>query len=471
MRRLLVIVAAAWLPGCAVGPDYHPPEAPSPAAFGDADGAVYTAAEPVLAWWQTLDDPLLDQWMEEAVLRNHDIRIAETSIRAARAVLGGRKLERYPIATTQFSALKQEDSAAAALAPDPSQRLYDVTLDASWELDFFGRVRRSVQAAVAEANAATEDLRDTFVVVSAELARTYFEVKGARYRLSVAERNAENQRQTFDLTQALLEGGRGTDLDIARARAQLESTLASIPPIERDIDSGLHRLAVLLGESPNAIGPLLAATADLPPLPALLDIGDPAGLLRRRADVRSAERTLEADTARVGVAVADLFPRVSLLGSVGFLSASASDLGERDTRMTSFGPFLTWAAFDLGRVRANVRVANANLDAALLRYEQTVLLALEETENALFGFTSTRTRQARLEIAAQASQEAADLARLRYRDGADSFLTVLDAERRLLEAQDQLAQSATDTALAFVLLYKALGGGWEAVDERLQGAN
>ena len=316
----------------------------------------------------------------------------------------------------------------------------------------------------------TRGLRDTFVIVSAELARTYFEVKGTQYRLDVAQQNAENQRQTFELTQALLAGGRGTDLDIARARAQLESTLASIPPLERDINSGLHRLAVLLGDSPSALGSALAASAELPLLPRILEIGDPAGLLRRRADVRLAEYSLQAETARVGIAVADLFPRVSLLGSVGFLSTSSSDFGDRDTRATRLGPFLSWPAFDLGRVRASIDVANANMDAALLRYEQTVLIALEEAENALFGFTSARTRQARLEVAADASQEAADLARLRYRDGADSFLTVLDAERRLLEVQDQLAQSATDTALAFVLLYKALGGGWQAVDEKLQAA-
>jgi multidrug efflux system outer membrane protein len=194
-------------------------------------------------------------------------------------------------------------------------------------------------------------------------------------------------------------------------------------------------------------------------------------MLRRRADVRFAEYALQGETARVGVAVADLFPRVSLLGSVGYAAASASDLGESGTRATRFGPFLSWAAFDLGRVRANIRVANTDMDAALLRYEQTVLGALEETENALFGFTSARTRQARLEVAAQASQQAADLARVRYREGVDSFLTVLDAERRLLEVQDELARSATDTALAFVLLYKALGGGWQAVDDRLQAAN
>ena len=466
MKPRSLATAVALLAGCAVGPDYERPQLDSPATFASADGAVYGAAEPVLAWWQTLDDPLLHGWLETALLQNHDIRIAETNLRAARAVLGSRRLARYPIATSQLSALEQDASAAASLAPD--QRFYDASLDVSWELDFFGRVRRSVQAAAADANAATEALRDTYVLVAAELARTYFELKGTRYRLSVAQRNADNQRQTFELTQALLEGGRGTDLDIARARAQLESTLASIPPLERAINGNSHRLAVLVGELPETFARALPADAGLPPLPQVLDIGDPEGLLRRRADVRFAEYALQAETARVGVAMGDLFPRVSLLGSVGWVATSASDLGESDTRTTSFGPFLSWAAFDLGRVRANIRVANADMDGALLRYEQTVLIALEETENALFGFTSARARQARLEVAAGASEQAAELARLRYRDGADSFLTVLDAERRLLEAQDQLAQSATETGLAFVLVYKALGGGWQAVDERLQ---
>lgn len=470
MKRWLP-AAAALVAGCAVGPDYEQPRVDTPAAFGSADGAVYGAAEPALAWWRTLDDPLLHDWLEAAVLQNHDVRIAETNLRAARAVLGSRKLERYPIATARSSAIDQEQSAAVALTPDRDQRVYDLGLDATWELDFFGRVRRSVQAATADANAATEALRDTFVIVSAELARTYFELRGARYRLTVAERNAENQRQTFELTQSLLEGGRGTDLDIARARAQLESTLASIPPLESAIVSGAHRLAVLLGETPETFVRALAADSGLPALPEVLDIGEPAGMLRRRADVRFAEYALQAETARVGVATADLFPRVSLLGSVGYVSTSASDLGEGETRTTRFGPFLSWAAFDLGRVRAGIRVANADMDAALLRYEQTVLVALEETEGALFGFTRARTRQARLEVAAEASEQAADLARVRYREGVDSFLTVLDAERRLLEAQDELARGATDTALAFVLVYKALGGGWEAVDDRLQAAN
>jgi multidrug efflux system outer membrane protein len=370
MRRRSFAIAATLLGGCAAGPDYEPPQVASPTAFGSAEAGVYGAAEPALAWWQTLDDPLLDEWLATALLKNHDIRIAETNLRAARAVLGSRKLERWPIATARLSSIEQEQSTVLlAAGADRDQRFYDAALDATWELDFFGRVRRSVQASTADANAATEALRDTYVIVSAELARTYFELKGARYRLLVARQNADNQRQTFELTQALLEGGRGTDLDIARARAQLESTLASIPPLESEINGTSHRLAVLLGLTPETFVQALPADAALPALPQVLDIGEPGGMLRRRADVRFAEYALQAETARVGVATADLFPRVSLLGSVGYVATSASDLGNGATRTTSFGPFLSWAAFDLGRVRASIRVANADMDAALLRYE------------------------------------------------------------------------------------------------------
>ena len=466
-------MAVALLAGCAVGPDYEQPQVPSPTAFGSADAAVYGAAEPALAWWQTLDDPLLHEWLEAALLQNHDLRIAETNLRAARAVLGARKLERYPIATSQLSALEQEQSAAVALAPDRDQRIYDVSLDATWELDFFGRVRRSVQAATADANAATEALRDTFVIVSAELARTYFELKGASFRLSVAQQNAENQRQTFELTQALLAGGRGTDLDIARARAQLESTLATHPAAreryqQRRAPPG-RAARPTAGDVRASAGRRRHRAARAAASARYRRTRGHAAQARRRAlrGVRVASR----NGARRRCDGRSLSARLVCWDPSGYVATSASDLGDGDTRTTRFGPFLSWPAFDLGRVRANIRVANADMDAALLRYEQTVLIALEETENALFGFTSARTRQARLEVAAEASQQAADLARVRYREGVDSFLTVLDAERRLLEVQDELARSSTDTALAFVLLYKALGGGWEAVDERLQAAN
>ncbi|MDX1518572.1 MAG: TolC family protein, partial [Gammaproteobacteria bacterium] len=256
-------------------------------------------------------------------------------------------------------------------------------------------------------------------------------------------------------------GGMGTNLDIVRSQAQLETTLASIPLIETEIMRAMHRLAVLVGKNPVELQTRLAKREPLPDLPELVSIGQPSELLRRRPDIQSAERRLAAATARIGVATADLFPRVSLNGSIGFVATSLSGLGESDFRTTSFGPFLSWPAFDLGRVRARIDAADATADGALAGYEKTVLTALEETENALVRFSRARNRQVHLGVAATASAEAVELARLRYTNGVDSFLNVLDAERQLLDIQDQLAISETETGLALVALYKALGGGWE----------
>lgn len=331
---------------------------------------------------------------------------------------------------------------------------------------------RSIEALEADEGAAIAALRGVAVTLTAEVARTYLELRGTQNRLAVARENAENQRETYELTQVLLEGGRGTDLDLARAEAQLQQTLAGLAPLESEIAAAAHRLGVLTGRLP---GEWLAELDEgiegpegpvaLPTLPATLRIGEPADLLRRRPDIRAAERRLAGQTARVGIAVGDLFPRVRLLGGLGFLSTSASDIADSGSTTASIGPFLSWPAFDLGRVRQRIAAAEADTDAALAAYEQTVLIALEETENALVDYARSRERQARLAVAADASQRAAELATVRYRFGADSFLTVLDAERRLLEVQDLHAESSTRAAVAFVQLYKVLGGAWAVQPE------
>jgi multidrug efflux system outer membrane protein len=293
------------------------------------------------------------------------------------------------------------------------------------------------------------------------VARTYVELRGAQYRLEVAERNAENQQSTFELTQSLLEGGRGTDLDLARAEAQLQQTLAGLPLLRAQIVGAIHRLGVLVGQPPQSLRGELLEAKPLPELPAGFAIADPAELLRRRPDVQSAERSLAALTARIGVVTAELFPRVTLGGSLGVLATDAGDLLDGASRQTSIGPFLSWAAFDLGRVRRRIDASEAEALAAVAVYERTVLDALEEAESALVAYQAQRERHARLAIAADAGARAAELARVRYRYGADSFLSVLDAERRLLEAQDDVARSATDAGLAYVAVYKSLGGGWQ----------
>jgi outer membrane protein, multidrug efflux system len=282
----------------------------------------------------------------------------------------------------------------------------------------------------------------------------------------VALRNADNQRQTLDLTNALLEGGRGTELDTSRAEAQLTSTLASIPPLETAIKRAMYRLGVLIGQPPTTLEPELSNPLELPTLPTLVALGRPDDLLRRRPDIRVTERNLEAATARVGVATADLFPRVILAGSVALEAGSFMDVGKGGSDTFSVGPSIFWAAFDLGRVRARIRGADARTEAALAQYEQRVLLALEDTENSLVDFTRQQARRDLLRASAQASEKAQNLARQRYQFGVADFLTVLDAERTLLAAQDQLADSETLTATALVAVYKALGGGWEIAEER-----
>ncbi|MEM1206208.1 MAG: efflux transporter outer membrane subunit [Acidobacteriota bacterium] len=484
-------LALLFLAGCSVGPEYTPPTPKAPAEFSarseiEAAEAVgeallaettdpaetrlvetlYEAGEPEADWWRLLGDDDLDRLVEAALQANHDLRIAEANLVRARALLGVGRRDRYPTVTSTGSVSRERASLSVTDDDSRDSTVYSGELAVAWELDLFGRVRRSIEALEAEEGVAVAELRAVAVAMTADVALTYLELRGEQDRLAVARENAKNQRETYELTQALLEGGRGTDLDLARAEAQLEQTLASLAPLEANIAASMHRLAVLTGRTPGELVAELTApsggseAARMPALPSTLPIGEPVDLLRRRPDIRAAERRLAAQTARIGVLVGDLFPRVRLLGGLGFLSTSASDIADSGSTTYSIGPFLSWPAFDLGRVRQRIAAAEADGDAALAAYEQTVLIALEETENALVDYARSRERQARLAVAADASQRAAELANVRYRYGADSFLTVLDAERRLLEAQDLHAQSNTRAAAAFVQLYRALGGAW-----------
>jgi multidrug efflux system outer membrane protein len=467
------VVAVALVPcllgllsGCVVGPDYNMPQTQMPEAFTNQlqEGLSTDAVE--TWWWRGFQDDRLNQLVELALTTNHELRVATARIREARALLSETEFDRYPMVTSQASYTRQR--ASEAVAPPVGDRdieLYDAGFDATWELDFFGGVRRSVEASAAEVGAAAANRRDVIVILLSEVARNYFELRGSQNQLAVARRNAANQQQTLDLTVALLEGGRGTELDTSRAEAQLQSTLASIPPLETAIKAAMYRLGVLIGQPPTALEPELSEPQPLPTLPTRVALGRPDDLLRRRPDIRVAERNLAAATARVGVATADLFPRVFLTGSIGLQATSLTGLGAGGSDTFAVGPGIFWAAFDLGRVRARVRAADARTEAAFAQYEQRVLLALEDTENALVDFTRQQTRRDLLYASAQASERAQNLARERYQFGVADFLTVLDAERTLLAAQNQLADSEIRTAAALVAVYKALGGGWDMAPE------
>jgi len=465
MRNITLAVTAALLTAaCAVGPNYEEPKAAVADGFGNSANAVFSADDARAHFWTDLGDDTLTQLVDDALIANHDLRIALARFTEARALRRQATFDLYPTVTAGGGYTKQKVSTDQVFPGVPREsELYDAGFDAFWELDLFGRVRRNIEASRAEVQGAEANLHDAQVLVTAEVSRTYFELRGQQNQLAVARRNVDNQQNTLDLTTHLLDAGRGTELDTSRAQAQLSSTLSTIAPLEASVARSIHRLSVLTGRDPTALVDVLTTPKELPAVPQLVAVGDPGSLLRRRPDIRVAERDLAASTARIGVAIGDLFPSVTFTGSIGYASSRSGDLGDGGSGTYLIGPGISWAAFDLGRVKARIAASRARNDEALARYEQTVLRALEETENALITHARARDRLEHVAQAAKSSRDAAQLAHVRYENGIIDFLQVLDAERTQLEAEDRLAQSRTDVATSLIAVYKALGGGWESV--------
>jgi multidrug efflux system outer membrane protein len=465
-RRSLAASVLLVLAACAVGPDYQRPEIATSDQFVETNAAQFSTADVEGDFWTSFNDPILTDLIEQSLRANHDLRIALSRLSEARALRGETRLDLAPTITASAGAT--DGRASERQVPfanvDRDQDYYDAGFDAFWELDFFGRVRRGVQAQDALVLAAEAEFYNSQVTVTAEVARNYFELRGAQQRLAVARRNAENQEESLRITTARLDAGRGTQLDVSRAQALLSATLATIPDLDAGVRYAMLRLGVLSGQAPDALLQRLADAKPLPVLPETHSIGTPELLLRRRPDVQVAERQLAAATARIGVAVADLFPRISFVGHWGFDAASSGDLGNAGSESFAFGPSIQWAAFDIGRVRQRIDQREAAANGALARYEQSVFRALEETDASLTGYAQALIKQKHLRQGAAASAEAATLARARFDSGVADFLTVLDAERTMLEAEDRLAQSETQTATALLAMYKSLGGGFRPLE-------
>lgn len=455
------IVSTLLLVGCSMAPNYEPPPDNISAGFMRADQSRFEDQAPQVEWWQELGDPVVTRLIEQALEENHDIRIAQANIRVARAVLGEVELDAYPVVTARGSISRVRTGLPEQDSGTHVSTQYSAGFDAAWELDIFGRLEASRSVSVAAYQAAIASYHDIAVTVSAEVARNYIKLRGAQKELDMLHRNIGLQQQTYELTRVLSREGRSSSLDVARAEAQLQTTLAAVPPLEESIAVAVHRIAVLTGQEPSSMRVGTLGAAPLPEIPESIAIGTPAELLRRRADIRYAERRLAAATAHIGVVTADLFPQINILGSVGYSGTGIEAIGHSSGLYTTAGPFISWAAFDLGRVRAQIRAAEANAEAQLEEYEQTVIKAIEETENSIVAYTKAATQLSYLRVAARASERAAHLAQERYQAGSDSFLEVLDAQLRLLESQQQTARAETGNALTFVALYKALGGGWE----------
>ena len=459
MRNALLASVAALLAACAVGPDYEAPATPA-TPFIAAQTAGVEEQPFEAAWWEQFQDPVLDRLIERALTDDLDLKIAVARVEESRAYLGASRRDRWPGVVAEVSRTESKQQQPLFTTDRIDTESYDAGLATFWELDLFGRVRRGVEAAGAEADAAVAGLRDAQVLIAAEVARNYVELRGAQKRLGVARQNLGYQQDTLDLTRVRLELGRGSELDVASAAARLAATEATIPPLEAAEAVAANRLAVLLGERPGALAAELSFREIAPHLTTIA-VDSPAALLQRRPDIRAAERELAAATARIGVAKADLFPRLTLSGFIGFVAGDADELGESSSRAWSLSPVLSWAGLERGTY-AGVRVSEARAQAALAAYELTVLRALEETENAFVTYGSHRERLESVVEQATASRTAAELARVQYREGALDFLRLLDAERTLLQAEDEVASAEANLNASVVLIYKALGGGWEA---------
>lgn len=455
---LLVVAAAA----CTVGPDYQEPQTRVPEAFAGAA----SAEPPPAQWWTSFADPTLNALVDRAVASNPDLRLAQARVREARALRGIAAADGLPTidATGAFS---RRRTSANTIDTGPgsdlgqTRNLYQVGFDAMWELDVFGGIARSVEAADAELAVSVEGRRDALVSLLAEVARNYIELRGAQRQATIARSNVDAQRETLDITRLRFDAGLASDLDVARAEAQMQTTAARIPELESAARQSIHALGVLLGQEPNALVSELAPDAPIPPAPPTVPVGLPSDLLRRRPDVRRAERQLAAATARIGVATADLFPSFSLTGSLGREASRAGDLGDPDSRVWSIGPNLRWPLLDWGRVRNDIEVQGTREEQAFIAYEQVVLTSLREVEDALVAFSREQERRTALAGAVASNQRAVERADELYKNGSTDFLNVLQAQRDLFSSEQDFVESDQRVSSGLVALYKALGGGWE----------
>jgi multidrug efflux system outer membrane protein len=456
MRRAIVVVSLLTAAGCSLRGPYKAPETP-PAALRQADPATYSAEAYDPAWWSEFDDPVLEQLVRTSLSANLDVRAAIARLDQARAVFDETKFARYPTVTAGASVDRREQAVPGFTEEPIDTTTYRAGFDAYWEIDLFGRVRSAVRAAAANAQSFDAALDDVRVSVAAEVARNYFELRGLQQQLEVTARNLANAHETLRLSEVRRDSGIGEEQDVASARARVSAVESVLPPLRAAVAERQHRLAVLNGVRPGELGVDLSPRP-YPVLAKALPLGDPSSLLRRRPDVRAAERRVAAAAGREGVAAADLFPRITVTGFLGFVAGRGSLFGTSDSRAWAVTPALNWAAFDLGSARARLRGTEAASRETLAVYEQTVLRALEEAENALVGYREQQRRLVSLTDQARESGRAASIARVRYREGLADFLSLLDAERTELLAQEAVAQAEAGVFTGVVSIYKSLGG-------------
>lgn len=481
-KSLQSCVLLVLITGCAVGPDYVRPEIETADTWSESIDSKLSA-DPVEygSWWTVFEDPVLEQLVQIASKDNLPVQISAARILEARAYLGISRGLRFPqqqqLAGTAARVRLSENAPNAAIA-DQAFSSYAVGFDVAWELDVWGRLGRGVEAADADYGRALAGYNDTLVTVTAETARAYILLRTFEARLMLARENVAIQNETLRIADVRFENGAVTELDVTQARALLHDTEALIPSLETGVRQTKHAISTLLGQPPSQLGELLGQKQSIPSVPAEIAIGVPIDLLRRRPDIRMAEFQAAAQSARIGIAKSDLYPRFSLFGSIGFATSSdggmlsndadAGDLFSSDSITYKVGPTFSWPIFNYGRLRNNIAVQDARFQQAALNYQNTVLEAAREVEDALAAYLRSQTRVGYLTDSVGDARRSVELALVQYRQGSTNYQRVLDTQRFLVRQEDQLAGTKGDVALNLIATYKALGGGWET--EQSEGA-
>jgi NodT family efflux transporter outer membrane factor (OMF) lipoprotein len=471
-RRIAPGALCIALAGCSLTPDYRPPTPEVPARWSEAPESGVPAATANSRWWTTLNDPELDSLVERALRANPGLQLAEARIREARARREATAASQWPSVTARASVARERDSENAPNpvlvkpdgqieAPGQAENLFQAGFDATWELDLFGGTRRSIEAAQADLEATAYDRDAILLTLLAEVSRNYIKLRGVQEQIRIARESLVAQQDMLTLVRARYVAGMATDLDVARAEVQIQQTASQLPALDTSSKTAVHRLSVLLGQPPGALAHELVAGRPIhAPSPPL---GLPSDLLRQRPDIRSAERHLAAASAREGVATTNLYPKFSLLGTVGLASVAAGDFFNSASTLWSVGPSMTWPIFQGGRIVATIKVRDAQQQEALIEYRRAILSGVEDVENAITAYLHEQAQQATLAKAVASEQRAVEYARERYVGGLSDFRDVLDAQRSLFLSQSELARHDTAVSLDLVALYKALGGGWSAV--------
>lgn len=468
--KFSLVLAAAFvaLTGCKVGPDYHAPDVLVPEGYAattrPATAPATQPAADLSLWWDRLGDPQLSALIQRATEGNLDLKLAKARLREVRAARGIAASRGQLQVDGGAGYLRQQNSKTVSDSSSLGPRETDfwrAGFDAAWELDVFGGDKRAVEAADADVAASVENVRDVLVSLQAEVARNYVDLRSAQARLQVAKENLNTQQELKSISVAKFEAGLATDVDVARIEAQMATTASQIPVLEAAAADAIYQLSVLLGKGPGELLAELRSDRPIPVAPPTIAAGQPGELLKRRPDVRRAEQQLRAATARIGEAKAELYPKFSLIGSLGLESSKFTNWWNADSSFWSIGPSVSWSLLNGGRVNANIEVQNARTEQALLIYQSTILSSVKEVDSAATRYGQEQRRRESLLAAVNSSQRAVRLSQELYEKGLSDFLNVLDAQRSLLLNQDLLVQSEQAATSDAIAVYKALGGGWQ----------